>query len=445
MLCQTIGDQVAALPEELPDLIAHDCTRALIDWVAAVLAGGEDRAAVAIRMATEAIAGPGSAAIIGSTRLVDARTAALVNATAAHAAEVDDVYRDGIYHPGAPTIAAALAVGQSNGVDGSALLRSIAIGYEVSCRIAAAVQPAHYRYWHTTGTIGTLGAAVAAASILGLDAGGIANALALATTFAAGLQQSFRSEAMAKPMHAGHAADAGVIAALGAANGLTGALDVLEGAAGFGAAMSEAVDWKRVVAPWDLPWAVMEITVKNHTACGHTFAPIDAMLALRNKFDLKAGDIAHVLVETAAIPIEVAGNPNPRTPFEAKFSIPYCIAAAMEFGSVRLAAFSQAALNDPVLRELADRTELKVGAAFNSVFPNQRAARVTIKLNNGESIREEAWTRRGDPDDPLSDEELSAKFIELAKPTLEADAPRILESLWHLRQAPTVAGVLRHR
>src|SRR6185312_7716993 len=186
------GYLVRTRNSELGQEVEHAAVRAVADWFAAVYAGG--------RM---------PARLVAAGRRVPCRIAALLNGTAAHTAELDDIYRWGLYHPGAPTIAAALAVGERVGCSGEQFLRAVAAGYEVGCRVATAVNPDHYRYWHTTGTVGAIGAAAAAGEILALPAAGLAHALATATTLAAGLQQAFRSEAMSKPLHSGHAAEAG--------------------------------------------------------------------------------------------------------------------------------------------------------------------------------------------------------------------------------------------
>ena len=205
----------------LAESVRHHAKRALIDWFAALLPGAAMPPATLL---TEALADEvgGGAILYGSGKSASLRTAALINATASHTIEFDDIFRDAVYHPGCPTVAAALAAAQARGADGEALLRAIVIGYEISTRIGVAVQPSHYTYWHTTGTIGTFGAAVAVATVLKLDAGRTAHALANAGTFAAALQQAFRSDAMSKPLHAGHAADAGALAALGGRTPPTG-------------------------------------------------------------------------------------------------------------------------------------------------------------------------------------------------------------------------------
>ena len=162
------------------------------------------------------------------------RAAAFLNGTISHIAEFDDIYRDGAYHPACPTISAAFALAQSRNDSLDDLLAAIIIGYEVSTRISKVIQPSHYQYFHTTGTVGVFGAAAACAYLLRLNAEQACDAMATAGTFASGLQQAFRSDSMTKPMHPGHAAEVGLNAALLAQVGMNGTPDILEGDAGFG-------------------------------------------------------------------------------------------------------------------------------------------------------------------------------------------------------------------
>ncbi|MFI6348632.1 MmgE/PrpD family protein [Streptomyces sp. NPDC050560] len=422
----------------LPEEVAQAATRALVDWYGATLAGSGMPPAAALRRALAALGAPGPARLIPDGASADARTAALVNGTASHTAELDDIWRDGIYHPGSPTVAAALAAAEQLGASGQQLLRAIAVGYEIGCRIAAAVQPSHYTFWHTTGTVGTLGAAAAVAELLQLDRTAFAHALATATTNAAGLQQAFRSESMSKPLHAGHAAQSGLVAAFAAREGFTGARDVLEGPAGFGAAMSEDVDWADAVARLGTTWAVTRPTVKNHSACGHTFAAVDAALELRAA-GVDPDTVRAVEVDTYTTATRVAGNADPATAFEAKFSMAYCVAAAFRLGTVRLAAFTGERLADPGLRDLVARTTVRPSAEFDKDFPGLRRARVTVHLADGTSPTRTRNTRKGDPDDPLSDAELRAKFDELARPVLGPEAAAELGArLWAVGGADDV-------
>jgi 2-methylcitrate dehydratase PrpD len=402
----------------IPAEVAHHARRALIDWHAALYPG------LAVAPATLLKKAFAEEFERGYPRML-----ALVNGTAAHTVEVDDIYRDGIYHPGAPTIAAAHALGAGR----PNFLRAIIVGYEISTRIGATMGRAHYKYWHNTGTIGCFGACAAAAEALELDARQFAHALATVTTFAAALQQAFRMDSMSKPLHAGRAAEAGVTAALAAREGVIGSLDVIEGEAGFGRAMGDGPDWEKALAGLGSDFHITRMTFKNHACCGHTFAAIDGALALKQRMGVAAEEIEQLEVGTYRAGVEVAHYESPRTPAEARFSIKYVVATALTHGSVRLAAFEPARLADAKTRSLMERISVGLDPQLDATFPRQRAARVAITARGR---REELLqpTRKGDPDAPLTDADLNDKFLELASPVLGADAAkRRLDELWATR------------
>ena len=434
---EALADYAASEGERaLPADVLHHAKRALIDWFAALLPGAQLPPATLLAAAlADEFRTEGGAVVYGAGRRAPLRTAALINATASHIIEFDDIFRDAIYHPGCPVIGAAIAAAQTCGADGAALLRAIVIGYEVSTRIGVAVQPSHYRYWHTTGTIGTFGAAAATASLLGLDARRFAHALATAATMAAGLQQAFRSDAMSKPLHAGHAAEAGALAALAASRGVTGALDVLEGEAGFGAAMSRGADWAHAVEDLGRRYNICAMTFKNHGCCGHAFAAIDAALALRPDLDLDA--IAAITIGTYRTALDVTDRRAIATPFEGRFSTPFTVASALVHGSVRLDAVSPERLTDPRVQALMRRVTMVVDPESEAAFPARRSAVVSITLTDGRNLTQRQPTRKGDPDAPLTDDELVDKFRELASPAVgDAAAADLLATLHVLETAP---------
>ena len=408
--------------------VAHHARRALIDWHAALYPGAVTAPATLLERALseELDRGPARLAL---RRRATLRAAALINATAAHTAEVDDIFRDGIYHPGAATISAAFSLTENRG-----LLRALVVGYEISTRIGAAMGRAHYKYWHNTGTIGCFGAAAAAAEALDLDARRFAHALATAATFSAGLQQAFRMDSMSKPLHAGHAAEAGVTAALAAREGVTGSLDVMEGEAGYGRAMGDGPDWGRALATLGEDFHITRMTFKNHACCGHTFAAIDGALFLKNHMNVGAAEIDKVEIATYRAGLEVAHYENPTTPAEARFSLKYVVASALVHGSVRLAAFEKARIGDPATRSLMQRIEVRLDPELDAAFPGQRAARVAIAAR-GRRAEHLQPTRIGDPDAPLSDAQLGDKYLELAVPVIgERAAKEELARLWALEQ-----------
>ncbi len=422
-----------------PD-VTHHAKRALIDWFAALLPGSILQPAVMLAEGLEDELDHGRAIVYGSNRRASLRAAALINATASHTIEFDDIFRDAVYHPGCPVIGAGLAAAQVRGANGQALLRAITIGYEISTRIGVAVQPSHYRFWHTTGTIGTFGAAASVAAILGASAEQTSHALANAGTFAAALQQAFRSDAMSKPLHAGHAADAGAMAAMGAARGITGALDVLEGEAGFGAAMSVNPNWAAATDGLGSRYNITQMTFKNHGCCGHCFAAIDASLALQAAHGFGHQDIAAIAVGGYQATLDVTGRKSVATPFEGRFSTPFTVATALVHGSVRLAAFGPDRLADPAVQALMQRVTVSVDPDCAAAFPGVRSARVAITLKDGRTVSHFQPTRKGDPEDPLTDAELEAKFLELAGPVVgDVGARNLLAQLWAIDTRNDVA------
>lgn len=431
MILDALATYAASLPEApLPESVIHAAKRCLIDWFAATVKGGSMPPATLLRAALADDLDRGRSTLIPMGQSATVRTAALINGCAAHTAELDDIYRDALYHPGAPVIAAALAAAQDVRCSGGRFLRGIISGYEISTRIGATVNPAHYNFWHTTGTVGTFGAASAVATILGLDPVQTRHALGNAGTLATGLQQAFRGDGMGKPIHSGHAAESGVLVALAAAKGVTGAADILDGPRGFGAAMSNSPDWSRVADDLGQTFNITRMTVKNYSACGHTFAAIDAIREIRKTNSLSPVDVKKIRIGTYAKALEVAGNTAPRTAFEAQFSLPYCVAVALVTGSARLDAFTPARLGDAKIREVMSRIELYTDPQADAAYPKQRAAIVEVETNDGRRLEFRAPTRKGDPDSPLTDPELFDKFHELVASSLgESKSAALLEYL----------------
>lgn len=424
--------------EPLPPEVVHHAKRAVVDWYASLFPG---LSAAPVRQLEETLAEDldHGRAFLARGRSATARTAALINGTAAHAAEVDDSFRDAMYHPGAATIAAALATGQDVGASGLDFLRGVVLGYEVSTRIGVVMGRPHYEFWHSTGTVGSFGAAAASAGLMALDEAAFAHALATAATFAAGLQQAFRMDSMSKPLHAGRAAEAGVLAAQLASRGVTGSLDVLDGEAGFGRAMSNGPDWSEAGATLGQDFHIARLTFKNHIGCGHTFAAIDGALELKQRHALEASEIERVHVATYRPALDIACYTHPTTANEARFSLTYIVATALAHGSVRLSAYEPARLNDPMTHALMERISVAIDPELDAAFPGQRAARLVIETRDGRRLEHLQPNRKGDPEQALTDAELENKFLELASPVIGPDsAQSLLANIWALDSQTTL-------
>ncbi|WP_028238334.1 MmgE/PrpD family protein [Stutzerimonas azotifigens] len=408
--------------------VRHHAKRAVLDWFAALYPGTREPVAERLAKAYADQRGLGRSSLPGFGSTSTPESAAWINGTSSHAVEFDDIFRDAVYHPGVPVIAAALAVGEHVGASGEDFLRAVVVGYEISTRIGAAVQPSHYHFFHTTGTIGCFASAAAAAYLLAPgDRDVTGHALATAGSFAAGLQQAFRSDSMTKALHGGHAASAGVTAARVAANGITGALDILEGEVGFGAAMSKGPQWHKVTEGLGETYNITRITQKAHCCCGHTFAAIDAVQALRAQLsEAERERVARIEVDTYQTALDVTGNHHPVSAYQAKFSMPYVLVQALRYGSVRLEAFSEARLREAESRSMMQRVVLNAAAELTAQFPQARAARVRLVLEDGRVLEHFSPFRKGDPEAPLSDIELEDKFAELVTPVTGAESMRWL-------------------
>jgi 2-methylcitrate dehydratase PrpD len=425
----------------LPSDVIRGAQRAVMDWYASLYPGLQTDAARVLEQVLADDLDRGAARLVGTRdgRRATPRAAALYNGTAAHAAELDDSFRDAMYHPGAATIAAALAASQAVGATGADFLRAVVLGYELSTRIGVVMGRPHYKYWHNTGTMGSFGAAAAAASAFKLDEAAFAHALALAATFTAGLQQAFRLDSMAKPLHAGRAAEAGVLAAQLAARGMRSSLDVLEGEAGLGQAMSAGADWSAIGATLGQDFHITRLTFKNHVGCGHTFAAIDGALALQQQHGFTHADIERVQLGVYQPTLDIAPHVDPQNADQAKFSLHYMVATALVHGSVRLAAFEPARLDDPATCALMARIGKALDPEVDAAFPGRRGARVEVSLRDGRRLVHLQPDRKGDPELPLSDADLEGKLLELAGPTLGEPATRaLIHRIWSLHEQPAL-------
>lgn len=412
----------------------------LIDWLAVTLGGSRQPITSALLDGLGPAQGPSR--VVGHEAGWPVAMSALVNATAAHALELDDIYAPGLFHPGAPVIAAALAVADQRQASVGRFLRAVVVGYEVGCRLAADLGPSHYAHWHTTGTAGAVAAAAAAADLRDADAGIVAHALALAATTTGGLQQTFRSDAAGKPLHAGAAAQAGVAAAAAAAGGVTGAADVFEGAAGLAAATGTTTQWAMSLDPGDAPLAIEQITVKPFPCCGHTFAAIDGAAQLRDG-GIDPGDVTEIIVATYATAIATAGIVAPRTDAERRFSIQYLVAAALTFGTGPM--FGAVAAADPTVHRLTAAVRLVVSEEHEARFPAHRGATVRVVLADGSVRTVDVVDRPGSPERPLGDAHLAEKFVTTSAPVLGDAAESAYLAVLALEASAPVAAIVVDR
>lgn len=431
-MTRRLAEMIAAAKfEDLPADVIEDTRRSVLDWLGSALAGSLERPARIAQTVVEGFGASNEATVFSSGR-ASAAGAALANGVASHILEFDDVHKGSTLHPAAPVIPAALAVAEREHADGRAFLIAVAVGYDAALRVGEAVNPSHYRYWHPTGTAATFGAAAAASSILGLDAARVVDALGSAGTQAAGLWEFNADGSMSKHLHPGKAAFNGILSADLAREGFTGASRILEGDRGFFRAMSEGVDASRVTDGLGSHWKISENCYKLHSCCGHTHTAIDVALNLRREH------IADVLIETYGPGFEIVKEMRPKTPYQAKFSIAYCVATALTEGVVGLEQFSAERVANPPT--LLAKTRVVVDPELTKKYPAAWPARVTVTLEDRTVVRGESDFPRGNPENPVSTEGLEEKFRSLIVPRFgKTVAARALEQIGRVESITDMA------
>lgn len=403
---------VGAHPSDRAPLVVGAAKYYTLDWLGSAMAG-TITAPGRIFLDHASTRGNGSATVLGLAGKRCAEIAALTNGALSHVVEMDDLHRASVVHPAAVVIPAALAVAEELGASGPAFLDAVVLGYEVAIRVGESVGKSHYRLWHNTATCGIFGSAAAAGRLIGLGAEQMVWALGSAGTMAGGLWEFNTDGAMSKPLHAGRAAASGVLAADLARRGLTGARRILEGERGFFAATSQDADPVHVVSGLSSEMAdyrILGVSIKPHASCRHTHPAVDAALRLRMRLGDAVKQIAQVGVETYQAALALTDNPVADNPQTAKFSMQYCVASALLRGSVGLGEFESDAITDPELRLLMAHVQIQHSPSMEARYPAAWPVQVSVTLDNGQMLAESVDYPKGDPEDPLSWDELERKF-----------------------------------
>jgi len=299
------------------------------------------------------------------------------------------------------------------------LIEAIVVGYEIFIRIAALINPSHLkRGFHTTGTVGPFGAAAACGKILNLNEREIKNALAIAGLQGAGLLEVLTGGQMMKPLHPGRAAQGGLIASLLAQGGAEGPNSILEGEKGFFKAFSDVRESNRIFTDLGNNFEIMNIYFKLHAACRHIHPAIDAVKEIRKRNEIDIGKIKRIEVSTYSVAYHLTGRRGEGdTELGAKFSLPISIALVLVYGKAGIDEFSMEHIKNPMVQELSKKVKVIVDKERDYVYPNKRSACVEIEDSKG-AYQFEVELPKGDPEVPLSDDELRDKFFHNTKKAL---------------------------
>jgi 2-methylcitrate dehydratase PrpD len=442
---EQLGELAARVAQDgLSDRLRTDVAGRVLDLLGNCLAALSERPAEVVAAVVREWGGTAESTAIGSADRLPAPSAALVNGTLAHSLDFDDTHLPSVLHPSAAVVPAALAVAEAQDASGPSFLDAVAVGVEVTCRLGMAgydEQRANSVFFdrgqHATAICGTVGAAVAAGMLRGLNAAELTSAIGIASSMGSGVIEANRTGGTVKRVHCGWAAHAGVIAAALARHGLTGPPTVLEGRFGLLRAFcGDQFDIDAVTSGLGERWESDRIFVKPYPCNHFTHAGVDAALRVRAA-GVDPSDITEItlgvpepVLRTIAEPIE--DKRRPRSGYHGAFSGPYTVAAALLGGGglgVFHEDFADAAVADPARLALAARVNVVADPECTAIFPRQFPAVLTVRLAGGEVREERLSHNRGGPENPLSAQELATKFRLNASRAVDDAAARDLTEL----------------
>lgn len=409
---------VGARYEALPEKTVNATMIAFLDWAGCAVAGGQSVSSQAAANVVREEGASGHALVFADGSRSSAHWAAFANGLASHTIELDDVHMESIIHGGVCVAPAALAVAEQLGANGRRLIEGLLVGFDVTYRVGAAISKTHYERFHSTGTVGTLGAAAAAAKLMGLSVEQTHWALGNAGSQAAALWQYLKVGDDTKVLHPGKAAMNGVLAASLARHGFTGAVDIIEGERGFVKTLADSVDWDVMLGGLGRDFRVEENGYKIHACCRHGHVSLDQAIRLATEHQIGPEQVRRVVVALNANSNKTLNDPNPPSPYKAKFSIHYMMAVAFLFRRAGLQEFSAENLNDLKVREFMRRVEVVENDEFTRNFPKLWTAEVTVELTDGRVLKGRADMPEGDPVNLVPQARLEQKCLDLMTPVL---------------------------
>ncbi|WP_433360097.1 MmgE/PrpD family protein [Streptosporangium sp. CA-115845] len=425
-------------PGDVPERVRAAALRHLLDGLATAAAAVRHCTAQAALAVAADLGGPPEASIIGGGPKVGAPAAALANGTLVHALDFDDTHARGLVHATAPVLPAVLAVGEETGASGAEVLTAAVVGLETICRLgAAAPHGFHARGLHATSVCGVFAAALAATRLYGLAPSQVVNALGIAGSQTGGLMEFINTGASTKQLHPGLAAHGGILAARLAARGATGPASVFEGRYGLYAVLADRRIDDRIAAGLGEDWELSRITVKPYPACQLSHAALDAAAQLRPRLAGRAVDEIMVEIHPDAAQFVCGpGKERPVSPYAAKFSLPWCLAAMLVDGAVTADTFEDLGRAD--LSFLASQVRHRV-VDFGGAAADQ-PGRVTALLTDGSQVTAEVQRSGGGPEDPGLDDLVRAKA--LANLGGGTTAERVAEIVADLEAQPSLVPLM---
>ncbi len=416
---------------------------AILDSLGVMVAGSTEPAGEIVAQHVKELGGAPQAGVVAQGFRTSVVQAALANGTMAHALDYDDVLAPMTGHPTVVVLPVVLALGEMNHGSGRNVLEAYIVGVEVAARIGSGIGRRHYAVgWHSTATLGTLGAAAAAAKMLGLSVTETRIALGIAASEAGGLRQNFGT--MTKPFHAGNAARNGIIAAMLAQGGFTADEGILESPLGFCSVLGGEGEYNlaRMTEGLGKTYALIKpgLEMKPYPCCRFTHRCIDAMLHIVEEYRPVAEEVAEVECQTSPSLPQILIHHRPRTSLEGKFSMEYCLARALLDREMRIRQFTEEKVLDSRVQELLQRVRY---IHPEGVETERRSEVVTVRLKNGRQYSYEVLVAKGAPENPMTMAELTAKYRDCVSMVFPFEAvERSLQMVNHLEEVGDIAELV---
>ncbi len=422
------GVSIKMFPEE----VMHIAKRCITDGLGVILAGSTTKGSEILREYVRDDPGPRESTVLARDGYqARAASAALLNGASGHAMDFDDTQLSStpdrlfglLTHPTIPPLVSALAIGERIGVSGARLLEAFVTGVEVECRIAEAIDPSHYKKgFHSSGTIGTFGAATAAGKLLGLDRERLGHAMGLAASLAGGIRVNFGT--MTKPLHVGRAAANGVTAAELAARGFTAGAHALDGPWGFFQIFGGGVDEGRIVGMLGNPYAIVTpgVSIKPYP-CGCLGHPsMDAMLKLVVENEIKPKQIRQIRLRAGSNILNPLRYRIATSELEAKFCPAFMLSSIVLRRKAGIHEFTDEFVCSASVQEMMRRVETVLDPAIEAQGCEVMRSVIEVDLDDGRTLRQAADERyRGGPDLPFTRQELRNKFMECGEPVVPVE------------------------
>ncbi len=438
-----VGTDYSALPPAAID----NCKANIIDYIGVALAGTKTEAGRIIMEFAREGRGAGTAGILGGRLRTSPSTAALVNGVLGHALDYDDVNWSLKGHPTVPLLPALFAVGEERKASGQEIITSYILGYEVEAKIGLGINPEHYdRGWHSTATLGTFGALAGVSKLLGLDERRTRMAFGIGASLTGGLVRNFGT--MTKLLQVGNAARNGVLAASLAGRGFTADEAILEAPGGFLEIFSpNKAEWEKVLDSLGNPFDIVDpgTVCKPYPCCAGGHPAIDAVLDLAKRHRFTARDVQKVECGVHRRTTEAMFHSRPRTGLEGKFSLPYCIAAAILDGKVGLGQFSDSKVGDHIVQDFMPRVNVFIHPELRSeeCYP-RRFTEIAVHLRGGEVLRQRVYVPLGNPQNPMSAEMREKKFAECTNGILaDSDREQVLKQVNRLEEMGDIGELIQ--